>query len=472
MKKNNQIYVCLLVAALASLSCQRTITVPGEGDGKVVPSDKNISVDFEFTDGRRLADAVTSPVSGSFSFSSENKGATYILEYSVDGGDVFVIENIWDGISRKLTGPLSKIEDYGEHTVSGKVYNISDASESTTFRETVMMLYEPVTVTDIKYIADVRYIEPQAFREAELLSGISGTVELSYEPETSLADWEIKASEPYIVFNTDDATIGNGKLNIPWTTVEDFDGESSTVTVNLILSDGKTPSEYQSQVTIKKDTDQTGSRYGFSFEINKDIVGNRSQSESSVRYQLSLGELFQNEQINLRVLLDETELLNEEKIVLGGAVLERTIYPDNPSNLRKSKLTAIFSFSNEPQRQYSISRDIYICAPKLMFHEKGDYSPWLELSTSVNKNNILINHSYLFKLSGIPEELKTDGLTNRFSLLSSDSTHSTIIEIEPGLWEFECDRYSPSNSIIMQIKAGTSDNSSAYYYAYPLKIND
>ena len=103
MKKINQIYVCLLVAALASLSCQRTITVPGEGDGKGVPSDKNISVDFKFTDGRRLADAVTSPVSGSFSFSSENKGATYILEYSVDGGDVFVIENIWAQPSGKTS---------------------------------------------------------------------------------------------------------------------------------------------------------------------------------------------------------------------------------------------------------------------------------------------------------------------------------------------------------------------------------
>lgn len=470
MKKKNQIYVCLLVAALASLSCQRTITVSGEGDGKVVPSDKNISVNFEFTDGRRLADAVTSPVSGSFSFSSENKGATYILEYSVDGGDVFVIENIWDGVSRKLTGPLSKIEDYGEHTVSGKVYNINDASESTTFRETVMMLYEPVTVTDIKYITDVRYGEPQAFREAELLSGISGTVELSYEPETSLADWEIKASEPYIVFNTDDATIGNGKLNIPWTTVEDFDGESSTVTVNLILSDGKTPSEYQSQVTIKKDTDQTGSRYGFSFEINKDIVGNRSLSESSIHYELSIGEPYQDSEINIRISLDEKELLNEDSFVIGSTPIKNTIYPDEPTNLRKAKLTASFSFADAPERWYSISHYIYICTPKLRFHEKGDYAPWIDLSSS--NNAIDVGHTYLVKLSGIPDELIEDGLTNRFSLTTSDKSYGRLTEIEPGLWELECNAYSPNSGLIMQIKAGGSANSSVYYYSYSLKIND
>ena len=246
----------LLAMALLVFSCSKTPVTETQKEQTPVEDNNKLNISVTLTPGVRTVEKPIYLPSGTISVKSANKAANYIIEFRVDDGETFTLKGIWDGRARTLDTYLQSCQEYGEHIVEGRVYNIADASDAVDFSESVWMKYESAEITRARWVvigaSSTPEEQPEFNDKHNFHTRETGRLIITYEPKTSKLF--IEAEDSQGLFSFSEMSNSGGTCVLRYSA-----DKTGKTTLRIVAVNGDESEEMVSSVVVEGKNDNESS---------------------------------------------------------------------------------------------------------------------------------------------------------------------------------------------------------------------
>ena len=393
------------------------------------PEETEFSVSVEVTEGLRDRNGVKTAINVEFIAHSTDPAATYMIEYTINGGPAKTVSSIWDGKSRSIYYETQQLVDYGVYIIKGYMCSADDKTKKKEFEKTVWMKYVPVQIMDVYFSSEIDDI---AFENAELNTMETGELKISFSPKESAAEFIIEADDPATLqFDQEKAYYKSGMYCIPYT-ASDIEGRTP---VRLTVKNGDDVLyEKQTNVTVKEGiyiskVDLTTSCDRLLFKGNALVVNVSAETE------YNLGDY------RVDYYIDEEKVYSENGVSLPYADA-RELSTDDLS-MGEHVFTVVVDSDKYKIEKASKSNTFCLANPELTVYEGhkssgklvADVLPGETATVGCNKEGFEIS------ISGIPE-----GYVDLVDL--SDEYEPTSVDIVNGRIRFMPEKSGEGNLLL------------------------
>lgn len=203
------------------------------------------SLEFNITQGVITANGVITEPKVILKVTSTDEYESYKVKYSVDGVNQSEISGLWHNRTRDISDniPLA----YGEHIIEGYICPVSDESNSKGFKESVWVIYQPITVEEISFTRGSKSFVVEN-GSVLLPVDLNGKLNLSFSPAASRAEISVSSSNTDVLA-FDEESIEDGRYSIEYYTGDEIGASSEIV---IFIKNGESVKEHRFTVILTK----------------------------------------------------------------------------------------------------------------------------------------------------------------------------------------------------------------------------